>query len=84
MFRTIIFLSLLACCMSQYIVVFGYIGECYSNVPICIAANVKSGQMTEAHFAANVTSYIARGYTPVGGVTVDRQYNLYQALFKAL
>ena len=77
------------CFARSYMVVRGYIGECYKFNPSyhqypnwhCVALNMTSGFPSVEQFSQNVTQYMAKGWHVSGGVLKDGSM-LYQAMIK--
>ena len=65
---------------TAYMIVNGYIGLCYSNIPQCI--NKPQNYIFKIEdFSANVTSYMKRGWQPIGGVIFENHNNnMYQSM----
>jgi hypothetical protein len=65
---------------TAYMIVNGYIGLCYSNIPQCI--NKPQNYIFKLEdFSANVTSYMKRGWQPIGGVIFqNHNNNVYQSM----
>ncbi len=77
------------CLARSYMVVQGYIGECYNHNPNyhkypnwhCVTMNMTSGYLTIEHFSQNVTQYMEKGWHVSGSVFKDGSM-MYQAMMK--